>query len=100
MFAHVGLGFSTGRVKNTAKVDAQVKGTYTNQYKILAGVNPGFTAFITNHLAMELSIGVLGFNYFWTDQTHNQVTGGSSSNVNASFSLNLASIAVGFAYYL
>ena len=100
MFAQVGLGFSMGRVRNTAQVDSQTKGTFTNQYKILVGVNPGFTAFITNHLAMELSIGVLGFNYFWTDQTHNQVTGGSSSNANASFSLNLASIAVGFAYYL
>lgn len=100
MFAQVGLGFSLGRVKNTAQVDSQVKGSFTNQYKILVGVNPGITAFITNHLAMELSIGVLGFNYFWTDQAHNQVSNGSSSNANASFSLNLASIAVGFAYYL
>lgn len=100
MFAQVGLGFSVGKVRNTAQVDSQVKGTYTRQYKMLVGVNPGMTAFITNHLAMELSIGVLGFNYFWTDQTHNQVSNGSSSNANASFSLNLASIAVGFAYYL
>lgn len=100
MFAQVGLGFSVGQVKNTAKVDSQVKGTFTSQYKMIVGVNPGFTAFITNHLAMEVSIGVLGFNYFWTDQSHNQVATGSSSNSNASFTLNLASIAVGFAYYL
>ena len=100
MFAQVGLGFSLGRVKNTAQVESQVKGSFTKQNKILIGVNPGFSAFITNHLAMELSIGVLGFNYRWTDQSHNQVASGSSSNSNASFSLNLASIAVGFAYYL
>lgn len=100
MFAQVGLGLRIGRVKNTANVDSQVKGSYTKQNKIIVGVNPGFTAFITNHLAMELSVGVLGFNYFWTDQNHNQVSTGSSSNSNASFSLNLASIAVGFAYYL
>lgn len=100
MFAQVGLGFSAGQVKNTAKVDSQTKGTFTSQYKMIVGVNPGFTAFITNHLAMELSVGVLGFNYFWTDQIHNQVSTGSSSNSNASFTLNLASIAVGFAYYL
>ncbi len=100
MFAQVNLGLSLGKVKNTALVSGETKGTYTGQYKIYAGVNPGITALLTNHIAMEVCVGVLGFSYGWTDQTHNQVTGGSSSNSNASFSLNLASIAIGLAYYL
>ncbi len=100
LFAQASLGLSLGRVKNTALVSGETKGTFTNQYEIYAGVNPGITALLTNHMALEVSVGVLGFSYGWTDQIHNQVSGGSSSNSNASFSLNLASIAIGLAYYL
>ncbi len=89
-----------GAVKNTALVSGETKGTFTNRYAIYAGVNPGITALLTNHLAMEVSVGVLDFSYGWTDQSHNRVSGGSSSNSNASFALNLASIAIGLAYYL
>ncbi len=100
MFAQVEVGCSIGRAKNTVNLSDGVKGTYTERYKILVGVNPGFSAFITNHLAMELSIGVLGFNYKWNSQVHNQVSKGSSDSSNASFMINLASIGVGLAYYL
>lgn len=100
MFAEVGVGFSVGKAKNTVNLTDGVKGTYTERYKILVGVNPGFTAFISNHLAMELSVGVLGFNYKWSNQVHNQVSKGSSDASNASFMINLASISVGLAYYL
>ena len=100
MFAQVELGGSLGKVRNTAEENSETKGTYTSQYKLYVGVNPGVTALLTNHVALELSVGVLGFNYAWTDQIHNQVSRGSSSNSSASFMLNLASIAVGLAYYL
>lgn len=100
LFAQVNLGLSLGKVKNTALVSGETKGTFTNRYAIYAGVNPGITALLTNHLAMEVSVGVLDFSYGWTDQSHNRVSGGSSSNSNASFALNLASIAIGLAYYL
>ncbi len=100
MFAQVDLGLSIGKVRNTAEENGETKGTFTNQYKLYVGVNPGFTALLSNHLALELSVGILGFNYAWTDQIHNQVNYGSSSNSSASFMLNLASIAVGLAYYL
>ncbi len=100
MFAQVELGGSLGKVRNTAEESGETKGSFTNQYKLYVGVNPGVTALLNNHLALELSVGVLGFNYAWTDQIHNQVSRGSSSNSNASFMLNLASIAVGLAYYL
>lgn len=100
MFAEVRLGCNIGRLKNTAEISSAVKGTYTEKYKVYVGVNPGFSAFLTNHLAMELSIGILSFNYGWTNQVHNRVSKGSSDSGNASFMLNPASIAVGFAYYL
>ena len=100
MFAEARFGGSIGRIKNTAEVSAAVKGTYTEKYKLYVSVNPGFSIFICNHLAMELSLGILGISYNWNKQVHNQVATGSSDSANASFMVNPASIAVGFAYYL
>lgn len=100
LFAQVELGFNAGRVKNTARISQEVKGTYTEKYKFLVGVNPGITALITNHFAMEVSVGVLGFNYNWNNMVHNQISYGSESLANASFMLNLATISISLAYYL
>jgi len=100
MFAEVRFGGQMGRIKNTAEISSQTKGTYTEKNKVYVSVNPGFSAFITNHLAMELSIGMLGLHYNWTHQVHNQVSTGNSDAANASFMINPASISVGFAYYL
>ncbi|MGN0191468.1 MAG: hypothetical protein ACI39U_07420 [Candidatus Cryptobacteroides sp.] len=100
IFAQVELGFSGGKVKNTALVSPEVKGTYTEKYKFLVGVNPGITALLTNHFALEVSVGVLGFNYNWNNMVHNQIEYGSDSVANASFMLNLATISISLAYYL
>lgn len=100
LFAQVELGFSAGQSKNTVFINPAVKGTHTNRYGLFVGVNPGITAFITNHFAMEVSVGVLGFDYKWSNQVHNQVGHGSSNAANASFMLNLATISVSLAYYL
>ena len=100
IFAQVELGFSGGRVKNTALIAPEVKGTYTEKYKFLVGVNPGITALLTNHFALEVSVGVLGFNYNWNNMVHNQVEYGSESLANASFMLNLATVSISLAYYL
>ncbi len=100
LFAQVELGMSGGRIRNSAYINPAIKGTYTEKYKFFVGVNPGITAFITNHFAMEVSVGVLGFDYRWSSQVHNQVGYGNSSFSNASFMLNLATIGVSLAYYL
>ena len=100
LFAQVELGFSTTTSKNTASISSDPKGTFTNKYKILLGVNPGISAFITNHFAIEASVGILGFNYTWANQKHNQVANGSHSLSDASLMLNLATLSLGLAYYL
>lgn len=100
VFAEVGLGGNMGRVKNTAQVGDQTKGTYTEKYKIYLSVNPGVSILFSNHFGLELSVGMLGVSYKWNNQVHNQVSSGSTDGANASFMVNLASISVGIAYYL
>ncbi|MGM9735559.1 MAG: hypothetical protein ACI3ZL_04035 [Candidatus Cryptobacteroides sp.] len=100
LFAQVELGYSNTLINNTVEISSGTKGTFTARNKMLVGINPGLTAFLSNHFAMELSVGILGFNYTWISQIHNQVEQGTSSLSNASFMLNLASVSVGLSYYL
>ena len=100
MFAELNLGASFSQSKNTVDISSVVKGSFVEKYKIFFGVNPGFAAFLTNHMAMELSLGMLGISYGWSDQIHNQVAQGSTDVAAASFMVNLASISLGLCYYL
>ena len=100
MFAELQLGASFAQSKNTVDVSSVIKGSFVEKYKIFFGVNPGFTAFLTNHMAMELSLGMLGISYGWSDQVHNQVAQGSTDAAAASFMVNPAAISLGLCYYL
>lgn len=100
MFAEMQLGGSVAQSKITNKTDNGVKGTWEQKYKVMLGLNPGVAAFLTNRLALELNVGVMGISYSWMDQVHNQVASGSRDSTSASFMVNFLSIGVGLAYYL
>lgn len=100
MFGELQLGGSLGQSKITDGHMSSIKGSYEKDYKVFLGVNPGIVAFLTNHFAIEANLGLLGFNYTWTDQIHNQVGNGSRNSVGASFMLNFLSIGMGLCYYL
>ena len=57
-------------------------------------------AFLTNNMAVEINVGVLGINYSSTQQVHNQVTVGNTNSSMMNFSINIFSIGVGVAFYL
>lgn len=77
-----------------------IRGTYSRGFNISAGVNPGIVAFLTNNMAVEVNVGVLGINYSSTRQVHNQVTTGNTSSSLMNFSINIFSIGLGVAFYL
>ena len=58
------------------------------------------TAFITDWSAVEVSVGVMGFDFKWIDQTTNQVETGSSRTSSGNFKINLFSINIGMTFYL
>jgi len=101
IFAEVQAGGATGRTKNTVQYSAEsVKGSYEQRYKLMFGVNPGVTAFITNHFALEANVGMMGLSYNWADQSHNQVVSGGYDSAQASFMINILSVGIGLSYYL
>lgn len=99
MFAdlHLGGSFKQGKAFNAG--GEYVTGTYNEAYTIQLGVDPGFIAFLTDRLAVELNVGVFGVNYSWQNQIHNQVEHGNSQSASAGFMVNLLALGVGISYY-
>lgn len=99
MFADLMLGgsFKQGKAFNAGA--EYVTGSYTKSYALELAVDPGIVAFLAENLALELSVGIFGVNYRWTNQIRNQVSFGSSDFTSAGFMLNLLSLGVGLSYY-
>ena len=69
-------------------------------YKFELGAVPGVSAFITNEVALEISVGLLGFDYQKVVQVTNQVEKSQMEKSGANFKINLFSINFGMSFYL
>lgn len=100
LFNEVRLEFGVGESKLTNGTGNDFTGTFEKTYDIGVGVMPGLVMFLSNYSALELSVGVLGFNYSHTKQTNDQIHIANRDTKNANFRINLFSISVGVAFYL
>ncbi len=92
------LGFGEAKLINGHDINS-VKGTYEKSMSIRLGLNPGLIAFVDDHLAVEVNVGMLGLQYNSVDQIHNQVYQGSRDATQLNFKVNIFSIGFGMAYY-
>lgn len=93
----VTYGFSQG--KNSTGKGNDLVGTYNEINTLQIGATPGLTAFVTNNLAVEVSIDVLGLDFQWINQTTNQVETGSFRKSSANFKINIFSVNIGLCSY-
>lgn len=91
-----GRGF--GKIMNG--VGSSLVGTYQDITQAGIIISPGLTVFINNFMAVEASVGILGFQYKNIKQTTNQVYEGSRITKSANFKIDLFSIGLGIAFYL
>lgn len=100
LFNEVRLTFGGGQGKVVSGTGEALKGTYQDIYEFQLGLAPGLAAFITDNVAIEASVGVLGFNYKKINQVTNQIYEGSYNTSKANFKIDLFSISLGVAFYL
>ena len=100
LFAEVGLALGGSQSKLASGPQQSLSGTYASSFDVSLGVNPGIAAFLTNNMAIEVNIGVLGFNYSNTRQITNQVVSGTTSSSQMNFKVNIFSIGLGASFYL
>jgi len=94
------MQLSAGATQARFANDSPVKGTYQSGYRLSLGITPGIVAFVTNTMAVEVNVGVMGINYNHDKQVHNQVTVGHRSSSMMNFKVNIFSIGLGMGFYL
>lgn len=100
LFNEVRLTIGGGQGKMISGKGEELTGTYQDIYEFQLGLAPGLAAFITDEVAVEVSVGVLGFNYNKVKQTTDQIYEGSYNRSSANFKIDLFSINLGVAFYL
>lgn len=80
--------------------DGEKYGTYEDIYKFELGLVPGLSVFVTNEVAVEVAVGLLGLNYNKTVQTTNQVDVSVMESSGANFKINPLSIELGLSFYI
>ena len=98
IFIDAQLQLTGGQSKLTDRQNGSVIGTYQTSWDVSLGVNPGLAAYVTNHLVLGASVGILGLDYSWTKQVHNQVSDGSRGAFTGSYALNLLALSLGLYY--
>lgn len=99
-FNEARLTYGYGQGKNTSGKGEDYTGTYQTIQNLQVGFAPGLTAFISDFAAVEVSVGVMGFNFKWIDQTTNQVETGRRRVSSGNFKIDLFSINIGMTFYL
>ncbi|MBO7318219.1 MAG: hypothetical protein J6U43_05830 [Bacteroidales bacterium] len=77
-----------------------ITGTYETGFTVGVNLAPGITAFINDFIAVEVNVGLLGFQYTSTHQLTDQVYEGNTHTTSANFQINIFSLGLGLAFYI
>lgn len=99
-FNEVSLQVGGGQTKLTTGVGNDLTGTYERNFGLNVGITPGLCIFLSNYSALELNVGVLGFNYSKTKAIKDQIYVSSRDFKLANFRINLFSITFGATFYI
>ena len=100
LFNEARITYGYGRGKNSTGSGTDYDGSFQTVQNLQIGFAPGLAAFITDWSAIEVSVGVMGFNFKWIDQETNRVEEGSQRVSSGNFKINLFSINIGMTFYL
>lgn len=92
------LGGGQSKIINGRGVD--LTGSYETNFNLSVGLQPGMVMFLSNYSAIEVNIGVLGFEYSHTHSTTDQIYESNRNTKSANFRINLFSIQFGATFYI
>ncbi|MCD8179128.1 MAG: hypothetical protein LUE98_17675 [Tannerellaceae bacterium] len=93
------ITYGAGQAKTFSGQGESLDGVYQNIHRLQIGMSPGISAFITNNLAIDVSVGVMGFDTKWIKQDHNKVIEGTYRSSSGKFKIDLFSIDLGLSYF-
>lgn len=75
-------------------------GTHQEIYDFEIGIIPGLCAFMTDNVALEISVGLIGLNYQKVDQITNKIEKSTMVSSGANYKINLLNINFGISFYI
>ncbi len=100
LFYEIQGQFGGGQSKLSSGTGHDFTGTYQRTFNMNIGVAPGLSVFLNNYSAIEVNVGVLGFNYTHTRSVTDQIYVANRHTSNANFKVNLFSITFGVMFYI
>jgi len=99
-FNEIQIQLGGGQSKLMSGKNTELTGAFERNFSLDVGIAPGIAVFLNNYSALEVNIGVLGFNYTHTKQISDQIYVSHRKAKSANFRINLFSITFGVAFYL
>ncbi|MDE6145402.1 MAG: hypothetical protein K2O38_02800 [Muribaculaceae bacterium] len=100
LFNEIQLQLSGGQSKLATGTGQTLSGTYQKNFSLKVGVTPGVIMMLNNYSAIEVNVGVLGFNYNNIRAITDQIYFANINRNSANFKINLFSITFGCMFYL
>lgn len=100
LFNEVQVQVGGGQSKLCSGSGETLSGTYERNVQFNVGLAPGLSVFLTNYSALEVNVGVLGFNYNHTRSVTDQIYIANRHTQKANFQVNLFSITFGVMFYI
>lgn len=100
LFNEVQMEFSGGESKIINGTGDDLTGTFERTFSFNIGLSPGVVVFLNNYSAIEVNVGVLGFNYSHARAVTDQIYVANRTSKSANFKINLFSITFGATFYL
>lgn len=100
LFNEIQVQVGGGQSKLCSGAGQDLSGTYEKNVSFNVGLAPGACIFLNNYSALEVNVGVLGFNYNHTRSTTDQIYVANRHTKSANFKINLFSISFGVTFYL
>ena len=95
LFGEGRLSGSRGYSKSYAVTDRGKEGDYTNLYSVDLGLIAGLSVFVTENMAIQVSLPKLSVGMEWEKQTENQVKDSSLTGLSLSSRFNILGIHIG-----
>ena len=99
-FNELRLSYGYATEKDSTGSGTEYDGTFERTHSLQIGMAPGLAAFITDFSAVEVSVGVMGYDFKWVNQKTNQIETGTRRTSSGNFKINLFSINIGMTFYL
>lgn len=100
LFNEVQVQVGGGQSKIISGSGRDLTGTYERNVQFNVGLAPGLSVFLSNYSALEVNVGVLGFNYNHTRSVSDQIYVAHRQTQKANFKINLFSITFGVMFYI